>query len=317
MFLALFALPAIAATGTAIVFAVSGSEPAGDVASETPSPIAGPPTIVAGASPGTDKETQAPPPAQIRPSPAILSSVPLLEQDLSHPAGNTDLYIAYIALGDSLAAGVGASSADRGYVDVFRHRLELIEGRSISLLNLAVSGATSAEILEDQLPRALRQIQLLRDDGDPTTRVSTVTLNAGGNDLRGALALRVCLSDLLGEPCLEGLNAIADELRNNLETVLGPLLEGPGEPPVVYLMNLYSLSDERLGPLQQVVDFVTAMLNVAIAEAGNRTGAFVVDVSETFRDRVEDLTNVATADIHPNDAGHRELAIALLQAAAD
>ena len=285
--LAAVLLPAVAVSGAAIAIAVSGSEPDGKVTSA------------------------ATPPAQTEPSTMTPSPVSLTERKSSDADGNRDVYI---ALGDLLAAGVGAFSFDLGYVGVLHHRLELIKGRTISLLNLGVSGATSAEILADQLPGALQEIQRLRDDSDPTTSVSIVTLNAGGNDLRGALALRACLSDLFGEICLTGLNVIADELRGNLESIIDSLLDGPGEVPTVYLMNLYSISDERLESFQWVLDLVTAMLNEAIVDAGDRAGATVVDVSSIFRDRAEELTNVATADIHPNDAGHRELAGALLRA---
>ena len=307
-------LPAVAVSGAAIAIAVSGSEPGGKVTSAATPASVERPLPAAGIGSDTRSEIQATPPAQTEPSTMTAPPVPPTERKSSDADGNRDVYI---ALGDSLAAGVGASSFDLGYVGVFHHRLELIEGRPISLLNLGVSGATSAEILADQLPGALQEIQRLRDDGDPTTSVSVVTLNAGGNDLRGALALWACLSDLFGETCLTGLNVIADELRDNLEPIIDLLLDGPGEVPTVYLMNLYSLSDERLESFQRVLDLVTAMLNEAIVDAGDRAGVIVVDVSSIFRGRAEELTNVATADIHPNDAGHRELAGALLRAAGN
>ena len=72
----------------------------------------------------------------------------------------------YVALGDSTGTGVGAQSGG-GYPE----RLVGLLRARLRLLNLCRSGATSADVLTDQLPRALR------------ARPRLITLGIGINDL--------------------------------------------------------------------------------------------------------------------------------------
>lgn len=71
----------------------------------------------------------------------------------------------WVALGDSLTLGIGAPAHDRGWVGQLRDRL----GRRV--VNLGVSGATTADVLERQLPA----LETLEPD--------LVTLMIGSNDL--------------------------------------------------------------------------------------------------------------------------------------
>jgi lysophospholipase L1-like esterase len=119
----------------------------------------------------------------------------------------------YVALGDSLAAGVGAR---RGYVDLYADHLRKDTGARIELTNLGVSGQTSPQLL-----RSLRN--------DPSTRralrgAEVVTYNIGINDLgqaRGSYDAETC-GGTQGERCIhvavreldENFNAITEEILN-------------------------------------------------------------------------------------------------------
>lgn len=59
----------------------------------------------------------------------------------------------YVALGDSAAQGVGVDDPRQGYVGVLHARLERTTRQQISLVNLSVSGATTATLIRDQLSR--------------------------------------------------------------------------------------------------------------------------------------------------------------------
>ncbi|MFO7689056.1 MAG: SGNH/GDSL hydrolase family protein [Cryobacterium sp.] len=59
----------------------------------------------------------------------------------------------YVAIGDSAAQGIGATSPDRGYVGLLADQLRLRTGRTVRVVNLSVSGATAALAVRDQLPR--------------------------------------------------------------------------------------------------------------------------------------------------------------------
>ena len=71
---------------------------------------------------------------------------------------------AYLALGDSLAFGVGADNpAAQGYVGLTTAKLRLSKysGTGLELVNLSAPGATSSDLLQPggQLDRALTEIQ--------------------------------------------------------------------------------------------------------------------------------------------------------------
>ncbi|SIN91926.1 Lysophospholipase L1 [Agromyces cerinus subsp. cerinus] len=80
----------------------------------------------------------------------------------------------YVAIGDSAAQGIGASRPDRSYVGQIADELRESTGRSVRVVNLSVSGATTALAVRDQLPR-FRDIRALRPD--------VVTVSIGANDI--------------------------------------------------------------------------------------------------------------------------------------
>lgn len=80
--------------------------------------------------------------------------------------------LCYVALGDSLAQGIGASDPERGYVGLLAERLERATGRRVGVVNLSVTGAMIHDVLYGQLPA------LLAVDPPP----ELVTLTVGTND---------------------------------------------------------------------------------------------------------------------------------------
>ena len=77
----------------------------------------------------------------------------------------------YVAIGDSAAQGIGASTPNRGYVGLLADQLRHVTGRTVRVINLSVSGATVELAVRDQLPR----FEKLRPD--------VVTVAIGANDL--------------------------------------------------------------------------------------------------------------------------------------
>ncbi|WP_242609600.1 SGNH/GDSL hydrolase family protein [Agromyces ramosus] len=77
----------------------------------------------------------------------------------------------YVAIGDSAAQGIGASSPDRSYVGVLADEIRAVTGRTVRVVNLSVSGATVELAVQDQLPRFAK----LRPD--------IVTVAIGANDI--------------------------------------------------------------------------------------------------------------------------------------
>ena len=83
----------------------------------------------------------------------------------------TDGELLYVAIGDIAAQGIGASRPDRSYVGVLADDLRAATGRSVRVVNLSVSGATTRLAVDDQLPRFRR----LSPD--------VVTVSIGANDI--------------------------------------------------------------------------------------------------------------------------------------
>lgn len=78
----------------------------------------------------------------------------------------------YVALGDSLAQGIGASGPERGYVGLLAARLERATGLGVEVVNLSATGVLIDDVTNYQLPALLRL--------DPPPDLVTVT--AGTND---------------------------------------------------------------------------------------------------------------------------------------
>jgi lysophospholipase L1-like esterase len=116
------------------------------------------------------------------------------------PAGHEAVSWDYVALGDSLAAGVGA---ERGYVDRYAAHLRNDTGARIRVTNLGVSGQTSSELLD-----ALRGDESMRR---VIEEAEVVTFNIGINDLghAGAAYEEGTCGGEDGEECLrEAVEAV-------------------------------------------------------------------------------------------------------------
>lgn len=92
-------------------------------------------------------------------------------QRATESSGSSELV--YVALGDSVAQGIGATSPAKGYVGLLADALQQKTGRRVKVMNLSRTGAKVADALNDQLP----QLNNLQPD--------VVTLGIGSNDVIG------------------------------------------------------------------------------------------------------------------------------------
>jgi acyl-CoA thioesterase I len=81
--------------------------------------------------------------------------------------------IRYIALGDSAAQAVGASTPSKGYVGLIANKIEA-SFNSVQVINISKSGSKTADALREQIPR----LQALK----PTSK-DIITLEIGANDV--------------------------------------------------------------------------------------------------------------------------------------
>ncbi len=163
--------------------------------------------------------------------------------------------IRYIALGDSYAYGVGASDpASHGYVGQFSAALTASARTTVTALDLADPGATSADLIGDYATRGsegqsqlARAVQLLGAGG-----VNLVTLDIGGNDILRLLHAGNACADtaILSDTCLI---AVQDTLLQgtsvNVPRILTALIAAakPGTRIIVLTYpNPYSVGTNRV-----------------------------------------------------------------------
>ena len=218
---------------------------------------------------------------------------------------------AYVAIGDSLTFGVGASDpATGGYVAITYDTLrksERYRDRGLDLINLGVPGATSADLLlpGGQLERAVNEIiERQEDTSSSDDNVEIITVGIGGNDL---LALATpdspCVADPLASECQILFEEMLAVLEENLTQVLRSLREAAPNAKIVVL-DLYSPLSGRGDAAELIADFAIRGINDLTQSVVLDTefGANLVSVYPLFRGRAAQL--VADDQIHPNDEGH-------------
>lgn len=235
----------------------------------------------------------------------------------------------YIALGDSLSAGVGASDpAATAFVPLLHQRL----GEGFELLNLGHSGDTSQQLLDHgHLEQAIAEIQARNGDDDPDNDVRLVTLEIGGNDLLD-LFFELILSGTcpslqvsLEKPeCVDALDTTLREYGPNLESALSRLQEADPDVPIV-LITLYNLFSGSVVPvfaelaelsMEGIPDtsFPEGMNDIMRAQVEG-SDVILVDIYPLFEGRAPEL--IASDFIHPNDEGYRVIAEAIIDALGD
>ena len=79
--------------------------------------------------------------------------------------------ITYLALGDSAAQGIGASSPTRGYVGLIADKLAERTNKSVKIVNISKTGAKMGDYLTEQAPMIEGQ------------KADIVTIEIGANDI--------------------------------------------------------------------------------------------------------------------------------------
>jgi lysophospholipase L1-like esterase len=236
----------------------------------------------------------------------------------------------YLALGDSLSTGVGASvPSQTGYVPLFHEYLRRnlsCEGRgesegcaALRLNNIGVSGATTTTLLRDQLPLALAELEARNQDANPRNDVEVITIDIGGND--AFPLLQVCGGGVTAE-CAEAIQTTFAQIAQNLTLTLTQLRAAAGPDTEIIVMTYYN-------PLPGCVFAPAAPLGDLVLEGGPGLPAGLNDiiraiaagvdasVAETFgRLGVQDLVGGSDC-LHADDSGYAIIANALAGALPD
>jgi lysophospholipase L1-like esterase len=238
----------------------------------------------------------------------------------------------YVAMGDSLGAGQGASSTSTNYAsDLYRH--ELTRFPTLQLVNLSCGGATTSTLIHGQAPPGCpftTGTQLGDAEGflrAHARQVAFLTIDIGANNV-DACAIGAPLTD----PCIA---TGVGQITADLPTIVSALRSAaPGL--AIYGLGYYDpyLYNWRNGPSGQVIaqESVTGVLglNALLSQLYGANGVAFADPSDQFHTTDFDLTgsylgatepqNVAnicnwthacTGDAHANDSGYTVLASSL------
>ena len=182
--------------------------------------------------------------------------------------------VRYVALGDSAAQAVGASTPEAGYVAAVAQHLAGTTGRDVDMFNLSVSGAKAADVLEDQLPR-LAALGFVPD---------VVTLGIGGND-------------------------VVDR-RISVEAFLDTMAEVLAElPPGSYVADPPGF---LIPPFEARSDAMAVGVRPLIRDAGHHLVA--LHRATRSAGHLGWVRNVAADAFHPNDRGYAGWAAAFVEA---
>jgi lysophospholipase L1-like esterase len=239
----------------------------------------------------------------------------------------------YIAMGDSLAWGDGASVPDRnGYVPRLAGYFSGAKnGGADRLITLAVRGATTADLQATQLVDAVSLI------GDPSTDTRVITISIGGNDLLDLIndPSDPCLVDATSPTCqfllFTALSGVATTMPVILGSLQAALVGDPGTEAIFVLLpyNAFSGTGHPLealiatvmrgadGTVGCTVEPSQFGLNDILGCTAQASGAIVVDAYPLFEGHVLELTHMGEGfNVHPNDDGYEVIAKAHRRAAS-
>jgi lysophospholipase L1-like esterase len=236
----------------------------------------------------------------------------------------------YLALGDSVAAGVGAEPHVTGYPEqagaLLAHGYNPAANKAtpnaaveFETTNIAAGGVTTAT-MAGQLKAALDLIGDRQHDRDPFNNVEVVSVTIGGNDIFNA-AVNSCILAATAA-CQPTIDAVLAAVRTNLTSILGQLTAAAGRGTEVVITTYYnpigSCFLAQLNPAAPQIAGVVLEgghvpglltlqdgLNDVIRAAAAATGAQVADLYG----ELGPAQFVGGSDcLHPNLSGHTTIA---------
>lgn len=212
----------------------------------------------------------------------------------------------YLALGDSVAYGIGAPNPiEQGYAGLFySNYLKRLQPDLQFYRNFAVPGETSASFItstnknnKSQLTRALEEFDNAAKEG---RRISPLSLTIGGNDML----------DARGKANPEREKALA-RFETNLVRILDALKAKAGAADF-FITTYYNPYAYSSGGTDTEAEWLARFNNVIQKQAQSRN-IKVVDFFTPIAGQERQLTWIGFGDVHPRPDGYSLLARALWQ----
>lgn len=187
--------------------------------------------------------------------------------------------LTFVVLGDSTSAGIGSGGADKAYPTLLAQRLADDTGRRVELTVLGISGARTADVLDDQVPQVA--------DLDP----DLVFVGIGANDVTHFTPLDEIKGDM------------ADILDRIART--GAEIAVAGAPDMrvyAWLQPLRYITYLRGRQVTDAIEEVAHKKDVAVVELAEETGRFFAE---------EPQAHFSEDEFHPSPLGYRRWADAI------
>jgi lysophospholipase L1-like esterase len=218
-------------------------------------------------------------------------------------AQHTPASLIYVALGDSLAVGTGASY--KGYVDRYADNLRDDTSTQVSVINLSQDGQTSSELLH-----------VLRNDvfsREAVIAANVITFNTGLNDLGrageayengtcGGADNQDCLRAAV-EAFKENWDAIIAELvslRSSSNTIIRTI--GIGHTPKIFVDDAITTWPSE----GKIEDF--RALKPYVEEVNYHIATTTADKDVPYVEVYLEKSHVNLDGVHPNDEGYQVIA---------
>ncbi|GGI09796.1 SGNH/GDSL hydrolase family protein [Egicoccus halophilus] len=211
--------------------------------------------------------------------------------------------IDYVALGDSLATGAGATTS---YVEEYAELVRDDTGADVEVTNFAVDGWTSQDLLSS----------LQDDDGVQAALADAdlVTLDIGGNDLLRVLPTYLS-GNCGGEDELACLRDAAERFAERFDDILDEVAALVGDDTDVRTLDLYVpfAGDPRVGEHLDRLRPTLDEVNETILRAADARGVTVAEVHDAFHgeDGLTDPVDeglISVDGLHPSNDGHQLIA---------
>lgn len=194
----------------------------------------------------------------------------------------------YIAIGDSLTAGIGIPFLNSGFPEFYRKLSEHTLEKRIYLHKFGKSGATTGDILNMlDSPTVRRAIKC----------ANIITITAGGNDL-----INVAKNLLRHNDKKSVIHAMQQSQENYSKIIKKIQIIDKENPSILRLMNLYNPF-----PHIPVADEAIKTFNIAISRFAKQQNIKVADVYHVFSDKEKAL--LSKDGVHPNQEGYHQMAL--------
>jgi lysophospholipase L1-like esterase len=256
------------------------------------------------------------------------------------PTGRSRADMVYVALGDSVTFGIDPSTAaslapsfgDQGFVRPLANALAGMNGGvRPNVLNLGVSGELSTTFFSATSPPGWtnRAPELnLNYPGATTAQndlmVSSInSIHAAGNTV-GVVTFVIGSNDifyLVGTPAFQAaspaeqqamIGATLGVVQGNYVTTLSELAVLAPEAKVI--LPIYYNPYPTFAPEHAFYDQILSAFQSIVRGDAAAFGATPVDLAPPFLGNELALTNIASGDVHPNQAGYAVIASTLAQA---